>query len=59
VPFVGMSFVKCQACGREVRLWSAGLSLLERGRLTDDATVENEDGTFQCPFCGVSQSLRE
>jgi hypothetical protein len=54
-----MSFVKCQACGREVRLWSAGLSLLERGRLTDDATVENEDGTFQCPFCGVSQSLRE
>jgi transcription elongation factor Elf1 len=54
-----MKFVKCQACGREVRLWNARVSLQRDVKLMEDAKVENEDGTFECPFCGVSQTPGE
>ncbi len=54
-----MRFVKCEACGRDVRLWNARLSAGARGKLTEDATVQNEDGTFECPFCGASQHAND
>ena len=50
---------QCQACGREARLWNARLSLQRDVKLTEDATVESEDGTFECPFCGVTQTPGE
>jgi len=58
VPFVGMTFVTCESCGRKVRLWTASLSLPENGKLPDDAAVGDEDGTFECPFCSIRQSSR-
>jgi hypothetical protein len=43
-----MTFLKCEACGR---LRSARVSLPPRAKLTEDAAMEREDGSFQCPFC--------
>jgi hypothetical protein len=53
MKFVGMAFVKCSSCGRDVRVWESKIwpRLPQRARLTDDAAVAFDDGSFECPFC--------
>lgn len=50
-------FVRCAACGREVRVQPSGVEqAVRRGvQLTDDAAVAAQDGSFVCPFCGATQ----
>ncbi len=55
VGFVGMAFAKCSECGREVRVWESRFRAAVTGQLTEDGAIAEEDGTFECPFCGTSQ----
>jgi hypothetical protein len=59
MTFVGIEFVRCSSCDREVRLWAAPVAqqISARLQLTEDAAVSTPEGTFECPFCGVAQEV--